>query len=62
MLYTDVDYLRSFSYLTTMNEKGYVINQNKLHSNGEIIDFLKGLGRKWGILVNCIIDVLIHKQ
>ena len=44
MLYTGVDYHRSFSYLTKMNEKGNIINQKKLPGNGEIKDFLKGLG------------------
>ena len=29
MLYTGIDYHRSFSYLTTMNEKGEIINQKK---------------------------------
>ena len=36
MLYTGLDYHRSFSYITTMNEKGEVIGQKKLPSNGEI--------------------------
>ena len=44
MPYTSIDYHRSFSYLTTMNEKGEVISQKKLPSNGEIIDFLKSFG------------------
>ena len=42
MLYTCVDYHRSFSHLSTMNEKGEIGNQKKLPSNGEIVDFLKG--------------------
>ena len=41
MLYTGIDYHRSFSYLTTMDEKGEIIGQKKLPSNGEIVDFLK---------------------
>jgi hypothetical protein len=41
MLYTGIDYHRSFSYLTTMDDKGVIINQKKLPSNGEIVDFLK---------------------
>jgi transposase len=41
MLYTGVDYHKSFSYLTTMNDKGEIIGQKKLPSNGEIVDFLK---------------------
>ena len=39
MLYTGIDYHKSFSYLTTMNGKGEVIIQKKLPSNGEIVSF-----------------------
>jgi transposase len=41
MLYTGIDYHRSFSYVTTLDEKGKMIGQKKLPSNGEIVDFLK---------------------
>jgi len=51
MLYTGVDYHRSFSYLTTMNEKGKIIAQKKLPSNGEIVDFLKEFGEEMEIAV-----------
>jgi len=51
MLYTGVDYHRSFSYVTTMNEKGEIINQKKLPSNVEIIDFLKEFGEEMEIAV-----------
>jgi hypothetical protein len=30
MLYTEVDYHRSFSYLTTMNKKGEIVTQKEL--------------------------------
>ena len=46
MLYTGIDYHRSFSYITTMTEKGEVLGQKKLPSNGEIAEFLKEL-RVW---------------
>jgi transposase len=46
MLYIGVDYHRSFSYLTTMNEKGEILTQKKVPSNGEIIDFLKEFGEE----------------
>ena len=36
MLYTGLDYHRSFSYITTMNNKDEIINQKKLPSNGQI--------------------------
>ena len=42
MLYTGLDFHRSFTYVTTMNDKGEIIGQKKLPSNGEIVDFLKG--------------------
>lgn len=41
MLYTGLDYHRSFSYITTMNNRGGIIRQKKLPSNGQILDFLK---------------------
>jgi len=42
MLYTGLDLHKSFSYITIMNDRGEVIGQKKLPSNGEILDFLKG--------------------
>jgi hypothetical protein len=41
MLYTGLDLHRSFSYITTMNDKGEIVSQKKLPSNGEIAEFLK---------------------
>jgi len=41
MLYTGLDLHRSFSYITTMNDKGEILGQKKLPSNGEIVEFLK---------------------
>jgi transposase len=41
MLYTGLDFHRSFTYVTTMNNKGEIIGQKKLPSNGEIVDYLK---------------------
>ena len=41
MLYTGLDYHRSFSYITTMDNKGKIISQRKLPSNGQIIGFFK---------------------
>jgi transposase len=42
MLYTGLDFHKSFSYVTTMNDRGEIIGQKKLPSNGEIVEFLKG--------------------
>ena len=39
MLYTGLDLHKSFSYITTMNDRGEVIGQKKLPSNGEIVEF-----------------------
>ena len=38
MLYTSLDYHRSFSCITTMNDKGEIVGRKKLPSNGEIVD------------------------
>lgn len=51
MLYTGIDYHRSSSYLTTMNEKGEIINQRELPSNAEIVDFLKEFEKNMEIAV-----------
>ena len=34
MLYTGVDLHRSFSYITTVNDKSEIVGQKKLLSNG----------------------------
>ena len=41
MPYTGLDLHRSFSYITTMNDKGKIIDQKKLPGNGEVMEFLK---------------------
>ena len=41
MLYTGLDLHKSFSYITIMNDRGEVIGQKKLPSNGEVVEFLK---------------------
>ncbi len=41
MLYTGVDLHRSFSYITTTNDRGEVVGQKRLPSNGEVVEFLK---------------------
>jgi len=41
MLYTGLDLHRSFSYITTMNDKGEIVGHKKLPSNGEVVEFLK---------------------
>ena len=51
MLYTGIDYHRSFSYLTTMGDKGVIIGQKKLPSNGEIVDFLKEFGEEMEVAI-----------
>ena len=40
MLYTGLDLPKSFSYTTTMNDKGQIVGQKKLPSNGEILEQL----------------------
>ena len=41
MLYTGLDLHKSFSCVTTMNNKGEIVGQKKLLSNGEVVEFLK---------------------
>ena len=66
MLYTGVDYHRSFSYITTMNGRGQIVGQKKLPSNGEVVEFLKEFGEgmevsieatpSWYWLYDCLED------
>jgi hypothetical protein len=51
MLDTGLDYHRSFSYITTINEKGEIIGQKKLPSNGGIVDFLKEFGGRMEVAI-----------
>ena len=41
MLYTGLDLHKSFSYITTMNDKGQIVGQKKVPSNGEVVEFLR---------------------
>ena len=41
MLYTGLNLHRSFSYITTMNDKGESIDQKKPPGNGAVMEFLK---------------------
>ena len=51
MLYTGLDFHRSFTYVTTMDEKGEILGQKKLPSNGEVIDFLKEFGASMEVAI-----------
>ena len=51
MLQTSWDFYRSFSYITTTNDKGEIIGQEKLPSNGEIVELLKGFGERVEIAI-----------
>lgn len=51
MLYTGLDLHKSFSYITTMNDKGEILSQRKLPSNGEIVDYLKGFGEEMEVAI-----------
>ncbi len=48
MLYTGLDLLKNFSYITTMNVKGEIVGQKKLPSKGEVVEFLKEFGGEYG--------------
>ena len=51
MLYTGIDLHKSFSYITTMNDKGEVLGQKKLPSNGEIAEFLKEFDERMEVAI-----------
>ena len=51
MLYTGLDYHKSFSYITTMNDRGEILSQKKLPSNGEIVDYLKEFGEEMEVAI-----------
>ena len=51
MLYTGLDLHKSFSYITTMNDKGEIVGQKKLPSNGEVVEFLKEFGERMEVAI-----------
>jgi transposase len=51
MLYTGLDLHRSFSYITIMNDRGEIVGQKKLPSNGEIVEFLKEFGERMEVAI-----------
>lgn len=51
MLYTGLDLHKSFSYITTMNDKGQIVGQKKLPSNGEVVEFLKEFGERMEVAI-----------
>jgi len=51
MLYTGLDFHKSFSYITTVNDQGDILGQKKLPSNGEIVEFLKEFGESMEVAI-----------
>ncbi len=51
MFYRGLDYLRSFSFITTMKNKGEIVGRKKLPSNGKIADFLKDFGERMEVAI-----------
>ena len=51
MLYTGLDLHKSFSYITTVNDKGQIVGQKKLPSNGEVVEFLKEFGQSMEVAI-----------
>jgi hypothetical protein len=41
MFYKGLDYHRGLSYVTILNDKGDIVGQKKLSSNGQTMHFLK---------------------
>ena len=64
MLYTGLDLLKNFSYITTMNVKGEIVGQKKLPSKGEVVEFLKKFGESMEVVIKatpswyCLYDCL----
>ena len=51
MLYTGLDLHKSFSYITTINDKGQIVGQKKLPSNGEVVELLKEFGESMEVAI-----------
>ena len=51
MLYTGLGLHKSFSYITTMEDKGQIVGWKKLPSNGEVIEFLKEFGENMEVAI-----------
>jgi len=51
MLFTGLDLHRSFSYVTTMTDKGRIVGQRKLPSNGEVVEFLKAFDESMEVAI-----------
>jgi len=51
MLHTGLYLHKNFSYITTMNDKGEIVSQKKLPSNGEVVDFLKEFGESMEVAI-----------
>ena len=51
MLFTGLDLHRSFYYVTTMTDKGRIVGQRKLPSNGEVVEFLKAFDESMEVAI-----------
>jgi len=51
MLYTSLDFHKSFSYITTMDDEGKIMGQKKLPSNGKVVEFLKEFGETMEVAI-----------
>lgn len=51
MFYTGLDLHKSFSYITTMDDKGQIVGQKKLPSNSEVVEFLKEFGKNMEVAI-----------
>ena len=56
MLYTDLDLHKSFSYITTMNDKGQIVGQKKLPTNSEVVEFLKEFGQRMEVAIEATLS------
>ena len=51
MLYTGLDLHKSYSYITTIDDKGQIVGQKKLPSNGEVIEFIEEFGESMEVAI-----------
>jgi len=51
MLFTGLDLHKSFSYVTTITDKGRIVGQRKLPSNGEVVEFLKAFDESMEVAI-----------
>lgn len=55
MIYTGLGLHRSFSYVTTMTDKGKIVSRMKLPSNWEVVEFLKAFDESMEVAIGALL-------